>query len=194
MAIAAALNGAARVVGVDISADMLERAGACASQAAVTIELRQGDLESLPVENGLADVAYLLEILLHLPRPEAVLRELHRALKPDGLLLLTTVGANPVARLLQPDKSGASPASRWTLTGAAAVNLVMSALFGFTWARTRTTAALYKRFFNAPVRPLPPSSVRRMLGAAGFDPVYHEAVGPMLAPREHRWLAVRSEL
>jgi ubiquinone/menaquinone biosynthesis C-methylase UbiE len=191
--VAAALAGAAEVVGVDISTQMLDLAREAAETARVAdrVSFRQAGLEQLPLEDGTFDIAFLLEILLHLADPVATLGELHRVLRPGGVLMVTTVGANPAARLLQPSKLGATPASRWKLATASALNTGMSAMFGFTWSNTRLTAALYRRLFNAPVRPTPPWRVRRLFAEAGFPVVYHRAVGPVLAPREHRWAVIK---
>jgi ubiquinone/menaquinone biosynthesis C-methylase UbiE len=191
--VAAALAGAAEVLGVDISNQMLElaRGAAVTARVADRVSFRQADLERLPLEDGAFDIALLLEILLHLANPVATLRELHRVLRPGGVLMVTTVGANPAARLLQPSKLGAAPAGRWKLATASALNAAMSAMFGFTWSNTRLTAALYRKLFSAPVRPMPPWRVRRLFAEAGFPVVYHRAVGPVLAPREHRWAAIK---
>jgi ubiquinone/menaquinone biosynthesis C-methylase UbiE len=190
---ASALAGAAHVVGVDISGQMLEIARETVETAGVAdrVHLHQADLGKLPLADEAFDVVLLLEILLHLADPAAVLRELRRVLKPGGLLVVTTVGANPAARLLQPSKGGATPANRWKLAVASAVNTGLSTMFGFTWSKTKPTAALYRRLYNAPVRPLPPWRVRQLFADAGFSSVYHRAVGPVVAPREHRWAAFR---
>jgi 2-polyprenyl-3-methyl-5-hydroxy-6-metoxy-1,4-benzoquinol methylase len=190
-AVGAALTGAASVVAADISDEMLGHAREAATSAGVgdRIEFVRVDLERPVLEEESFDVVLLLEVLLHFEHPELVLSNLVRLLIPGGLLVLTTNGANPASRLLQTDKAGAAPASRWKLAAAAAVNETMTAFFGFTWARTRPTAALYQHFFNAPVRPLYPRQVRALLSGAGLDLVYHRASPNQLLPREHRWAA-----
>jgi SAM-dependent methyltransferase len=190
-AIAAALNGADSVVAADVSTEMLGLARAVAARAGVAerIDFVEADLERDTFEAGAFDVAFLLETLLHFERPEQVLANLAHALVAGGLLILTTNGANPLARLTQPDKAGSAPASKWKLAAATAVNEAMTSLFGFTWKRTSYTRRLYRHFFNAPVRPLYPWHVRRLLVQAGFDYVYQHASPNGFMPREHRWAA-----
>ena len=193
-AVACALSGASEVIAADVSTEMLDHARALATEHGATSNVRfvNCDLEQLPLDDGQCDVALLLEIILHLRDPDRVLRELERVLAPGGLLIVTTVGANPMSRLLQPAKGGARPAPRWKLATATAVNEVMTAAFGFTWSRTSATSRLYHQFFNAPVRPMYPWRVRAMLAGAGFNSVYHRACPGRLIPREHRWIALKS--
>ena len=52
---------------------------------------RKGDLnQRLPIEDAAADVAVAIETIEHLENPRALFRELVRALRPGGLLLVTT--------------------------------------------------------------------------------------------------------
>jgi 2-polyprenyl-3-methyl-5-hydroxy-6-metoxy-1,4-benzoquinol methylase len=52
---------------------------------------RKADLnQSLPVRDGAADVVVSIETIEHLENPRALFRELVRALRPGGLLLVTT--------------------------------------------------------------------------------------------------------
>ena len=52
---------------------------------------RKGDLnQRLPVEDAAADVVVAIETIEHLENPRALFRELVRALRPGGLLLVTT--------------------------------------------------------------------------------------------------------
>jgi SAM-dependent methyltransferase len=48
-----------------------------------------GPAEALPLEDAVADVVLLTQVLEHVPRPRAVLTELRRVLKPGGWLHLT---------------------------------------------------------------------------------------------------------
>ena len=54
-------------------------------------KLRIGDLnQRLPVEDATAEVVVSIETIEHLENPRALLRELVRAARPGGLLLVTT--------------------------------------------------------------------------------------------------------
>ena len=77
----------ARVVAVDHSAAMLESARA-RLEGWETVEVRRGDLEALPVDDGELDAAILFLVLHYLPEPAAALAEAARALRPGGRLLV----------------------------------------------------------------------------------------------------------
>jgi SAM-dependent methyltransferase len=78
---------AGRVVGVDMTPDMLERARAARDAAGATnVELRPGYLEDLPVEAGWADVVISNGVLNLAPDKEVALAELARVLRPGGRL------------------------------------------------------------------------------------------------------------
>jgi ArsR family transcriptional regulator len=55
---------------------------------AQNVEIRRGDLEALPIDDGALDAATLLLVLHHLPDPAAVMAEARRVLKPGGRLLI----------------------------------------------------------------------------------------------------------
>jgi len=76
-----------KVVGVDQSADMLEAARRRTAGMA-NVELRQGELESLPVEDGSCDAALLVLALGWVETPADVLAEAARVLRPGGRLSL----------------------------------------------------------------------------------------------------------
>ena len=190
MAIAAAQNGAASVVGLDISEEMLAIARANAESADAKIDFRIGSTTIIDVPDESVDVVYCLEALLHLDNPWQALAEFHRVLRRGGMALVTLNGANPLGRLTQPPRQGAHPAGRVALACVTAVNEVMTCLFGFTWHRTRVTARLYSRIFRVPVRPLYRRQVARKLTEAGFmtDQSAVKA-GPFV--REIRWFATK---
>ena len=76
-----------QVVAVDSSADMLEAARVRVG-AARNVDLRQGDLESLPIEAGELDAAMLSLVLHYSPSPGRALAEVGRVLRPGGRVLV----------------------------------------------------------------------------------------------------------
>jgi len=68
-------------VGIDISievAELLDEAG--------TVRLCAADASSLPFADSTFDVTFVYSLFQHLPDPRAALREMHRVLKPGGLI------------------------------------------------------------------------------------------------------------
>jgi ubiquinone/menaquinone biosynthesis C-methylase UbiE len=188
MAIAAAENGAASVIGLDVAEDMLEIARQNAVHANVTADFRSGSVTQFEMPDHSVDVVFCLEALLHLDDPWRAVREFHRVLTRGGDAVITTNGANPLARLTQPPRAGAHPAGRLILAAVIALNEVMTASFGFMWRGTRATGLLYSKIFRVPVRPLYRDQVDRMLKAAGFSVKRWEVkAGPFV--REYRWIA-----
>ncbi|HEU4426560.1 MAG TPA: class I SAM-dependent methyltransferase [Pilimelia sp.] len=74
-----------RVVGVDSSPDMLERARARVPQS----EFRLGDLHRLPLADDAVDVAVSGLALAHVPALEPVMAEFARVLRPGGSLVIS---------------------------------------------------------------------------------------------------------
>ena len=73
-----------RVIGVDASSAMLK----AAAGAGGGVELREGQLEALPIANSEIDVALVFLVLHYVVDPPAVLQEAARALRNGGRLLL----------------------------------------------------------------------------------------------------------
>lgn len=76
-----------RVVAVDSSAAMLQAARK-RLHGLGNIDLRRGDLEALPIDDGRLDAATLMLVLHHVPEPEKALAEVARVLKPGGRVLI----------------------------------------------------------------------------------------------------------
>ena len=76
-----------RVISVDGSEDMLEAARQRLSGAS-NVDIRQGELETLPIESGELDVAMLSLVLHYSPEPPRALAEVGRVVRAGGRMLV----------------------------------------------------------------------------------------------------------
>ena len=77
----------ARVIAVDESGPMLAAARA-RLESSPNVELREGHIESLPIEDATLDVAILFLVAHFISDPARVMDEVRRVLKPGGRLLI----------------------------------------------------------------------------------------------------------
>jgi len=76
-----------RVVGVDMTPEMLEKARTSATEAGLeNVRFEEGLVESLPVEDGWADVVISNGVVNLCPDKVALFGEMYRVLKPGGRL------------------------------------------------------------------------------------------------------------
>lgn len=80
----AAIVAPGRVVGTDASADVVAQAAADHTAPGLSFEV--GDAYALPYADGEFDVVHAHQVLQHVERPVAMLRELGRVAGPDGLV------------------------------------------------------------------------------------------------------------
>jgi ubiquinone/menaquinone biosynthesis C-methylase UbiE len=74
-----------KVIGVDFTLAMIQKAQENAHQRGFNnVEFREGDLESMPIETGLADVVVSNCVLNLVPNKPLVMQEMFRILKPGG--------------------------------------------------------------------------------------------------------------
>jgi len=90
---------AGKVIGVDMTQEMLNRAKASALEHGyINVEFRSGEIENLPVETGTVDVIISNCVINLAPDKLKVFQEAYRVLKPDGRLMvsdLVTEGTLP---------------------------------------------------------------------------------------------------
>ncbi len=76
-----------RVVGIDMTPEMLAKSRATAEELQFGhVEFREGLAESLPVEDGWADVVISNGVINLCADKQAVFAEIHRVLRPGGVL------------------------------------------------------------------------------------------------------------
>jgi ubiquinone/menaquinone biosynthesis C-methylase UbiE len=83
----AALTAGARVIAIDSSTEMLAQMRT--RYVNKPIELRAGDLDSLPLHNDEVDAVLANMVLHHAPDPAHAICEMARGLKPGGRLVIT---------------------------------------------------------------------------------------------------------
>jgi arsenite methyltransferase len=91
--IAAQMTGPdGRVIGVDMTSAMLDRARASASEIGLAnVELHESLIESLPLDDASVDVVISNGVIDLVPDKEAVFDEIDRVLRPGGRLQIADV-------------------------------------------------------------------------------------------------------
>jgi arsenite methyltransferase len=91
--IAAQMTGpTGRVIGVDMTASMLDRARASADEMGLQhVELHESLIESLPLEDACVDVVVSNGVIDLVPDKDAVFDEIDRVLRPGGRLQVADV-------------------------------------------------------------------------------------------------------
>jgi ubiquinone/menaquinone biosynthesis C-methylase UbiE len=116
-----------RVIGVDMTPEMLERARQNAVKMGVarTVEFREGVIEDLPVVSGSVDVVISNCVVNLSPDKRRVFREAFRVLKPGGKLAVTDV---VLSEPLPPELANVAAAYVACVAGALPADVYMAAI------------------------------------------------------------------
>src|SRR5436309_2203085 len=114
-------RGGARVTGLDLTPELLQRARENAALAGVEVEWHEGDIESLPFGDAAFDVVLSQFGHMFALRPEVATRAMLRVLKPGGVIAFSTwppelcIGRlfALTGRYLPPPPAFVSPPPQW---------------------------------------------------------------------------------
>ncbi len=120
VAITAARLGA-KVTGIDLTPELLERARVNSQVAGVEIDWREGDVEKLPFDDGAFDAILSQFGHMFAPRPGVAVAEMLRVLKPGGTIAFSTWPPELftgrmfklVSGYMPPPPPGVSPPPQW---------------------------------------------------------------------------------
>lgn len=164
---------AGRVIGVDMTPDMVARARANADRDGIAnVEFRLGEIEHLPVADASIDVILSNCVVNLSPAKEAVFAEAFRVLKPGGRLCLSDVVATaPLPEALRRDLDAVAGC----IGGAALVSDIMAWLAGAGFAEVRVAVNEDSRAVIAGW--MPGSGVERHVASATIEARRPETAG-----------------
>lgn len=149
------LNGASRVIGLDLSGRMLELAREKAQQHQAPIAWLQGDAQQLPFPDDQFDCVTIGFSTRNVPDLQEACRELRRVARPEGRVVILEAG---------------KPQSPWIKAGYYAYLATLMPLIGLVVCRSLWPFQYLRRSIQRFVTPV---AFIRLLSDAGFRQVEH---------------------
>ena len=87
----------ANVTGIDRAHGAIDAARVHARGHGLAIDYDQGSADALPYANDSFDRVICTDVLVHVPHPGRVIREIRRVLKPGGVFFFSAINRNPLA-------------------------------------------------------------------------------------------------
>ncbi|HXQ22665.1 MAG TPA: arsenite methyltransferase [Candidatus Acidoferrales bacterium] len=161
---ARAVGPLGRVIGVDMTDEMLAKARANAQRAGVSnVEFRKGLIEALPIEDAGIDVVISNCVINLVPDKAAVYREVARVLRAGGRMVISDVVLNqPLPPLVAADVA----ALTGCIAGAALRDQYLATI---TAAGLDGIEIVSDKGFGAMVLTMVPDALLRKAEAAGID-------------------------
>ena len=161
---ARAVGPTGRVIGVDMTDEMLAKARGNAHQAGVgNVEFRKGFIEALPVADASVDVVLSNCVINLVPDKAAVYREVARVLRPGGRMVISDVVLNaPLPAVIAADVAA--------LTGCGAGAALRDQYLATIGAAGLCDIEVVSdKGFGVLALTMVPESMRRQAEAAGID-------------------------
>jgi len=95
------VRAGAQVTGIDLAEGMIEVAKLHATEQSLSIDYRVADADTLAAtQAGTFDVVTCMEMLEHVPAPQAIVATLGRLVRPGGAVFISTINRNLKSFLL----------------------------------------------------------------------------------------------
>ncbi|MHC1479453.1 bifunctional 2-polyprenyl-6-hydroxyphenol methylase/3-demethylubiquinol 3-O-methyltransferase UbiG [Frateuria aurantia] len=88
----------ARVCGIDLGREVIDIAKLHLHESELTVDYRvQSSAELAELEPGAFDAVCCMELIEHVPEPDALVRDLARLVRPGGRVFISTINRTPAA-------------------------------------------------------------------------------------------------